>query len=117
MIFKRVLLECVRCGNRTEEFRWDTEPTTPCTCGGTRQDMGVVSENAPNVIDDQIEGGPRWFETLGHEPVWIESKSQLRREAEVRGKVPCVRHEQDYYRRLFKRHDEELRDIGKNKEY
>lgn len=67
------------------------------------------------VIDDQLEGGPRFFETLGHEPVWIESKSQLRREAEARGKIPFVRHDDAYYKRVFRRHDEERRDTGTNR--
>lgn len=70
-----------------------------------------------NVIDDTIEGGPRWFETMGHEPVWIESKSQWRREVEARNLVHVDRHDRAYYQRLFKRHDEELRDTGTNREY
>jgi len=71
-----------------------------------------------SVIDDQIEGGPRFFETLGHDPVWIESKSQLKREADARGLENCGdKHDAGYYKRLFRRHDEELRDIGTNREY
>lgn len=44
------------------------------------------------VIDDQIVGGARFFENLGHEPVWIESKSQLRAEMAARGLREKVRH-------------------------
>ena len=65
-----------------------------------------------NVIDDTIEGGPRFFETLGHEPVWIESKSQLAREAAARGKVPASRHDRAYYDRLFRQTNERYRDEG-----
>ena len=66
-----------------------------------------------SVIDDQIEGGPRFFETLGHHPVWIESKSQLKREAEARNLESCVRHDNDYYVRHRKMQDECLRDTGR----
>lgn len=38
-----------------------------------------------NIIDDQLEGGPQWIENLGHEPVWVEDKSQLKRELDARG--------------------------------
>lgn len=44
------------------------------------------------VIDDQIVGGARYFENLGHEPVWIETKSQLRAELAARGLREHVRH-------------------------
>jgi hypothetical protein len=44
------------------------------------------------VIDDSIPGGPRMFENLGPEPVYIQSKSQLRAECAARGIRPFVRH-------------------------
>jgi hypothetical protein len=65
---------------------------------------------AVSVIDDTLEGGPRWFETLGPEPVFIESKSQWRREVAARPIEHVDRHDRDYYRRLFRQHDERLRD-------
>lgn len=37
-----------------------------------------------NVIDDQLPGGPQWIENLGHEPVWVEDKSQLKKELDKR---------------------------------
>lgn len=65
------------------------------------------------VIDDQLEGGPRRFETMGDDAPYIESKSQWRREMEKRGLVNVERHDRDYYRRKFKEHDERLRDTGR----
>jgi hypothetical protein len=38
----------------------------------------------PMVIDDQIEGGPRFFETMDHDAPWIATKSDLKREMEKR---------------------------------
>jgi hypothetical protein len=64
----------------------------------------------PMVIDDTIEGGPRWFETLGHEEVWIESKSQLKREAEARGYEPCSRHDTAFLKKRLRMHEERVRD-------
>jgi hypothetical protein len=63
-----------------------------------------------SVIDDTLEGGARWFETLGPEPVFIESKSQWRREVAARPIEHVDRHDRDHYRRLFRQHDERLRD-------
>lgn len=44
------------------------------------------------IIDDQISGGARYFENLGHDKVWVESKSQLRDELRARGLRENVRH-------------------------
>lgn len=44
------------------------------------------------VIDDTITGGARFFENLGPEPVYIETKSQLRAELKARGLREHVRH-------------------------
>ena len=65
-----------------------------------------------SIIDDQIEGGPRFFDTMGHEDVWIESKSQWKREVAARNLENVVRHDSDYYRRQRRQHDEWLRDTG-----
>lgn len=65
-----------------------------------------------SVIDDTLEGGARFFETMGPDPVWIESKSQWRREVAARDLVHVDRHDRDYYRRRFREHDERLRDEG-----
>lgn len=46
-----------------------------------------------NIIDDQLDGGPQWIENLGHDPVWVESKSQLRQELNARDLQPMVKSE------------------------
>lgn len=65
-----------------------------------------------SVIDDSIEGGPRFFDTMGPEDVWIDSKSQWRREVAARNLEHVDKHDRDFYRRRFRQHDEELRDTG-----
>jgi hypothetical protein len=70
------------------------------------------------VIDDQLEGGARWCETMGHEPVWLDgSKSQWRREVAARGLVNVDRHDAAYYARQRRLHDQELRDTGTTREH
>jgi hypothetical protein len=69
------------------------------------------------VIDDQLEGGPRWFEHMGPEPVYCASKSQWKREMQARNLENPVRHDSQWYATKRKRHDEELRDTGRNREY
>lgn len=63
-----------------------------------------------SVIDDQLEGGPRFFDTMGHEDVWIESKSQWRREVAARNLVNVDKHDSAYYAKQRRMHDEKLRD-------
>ena len=67
-----------------------------------------------SVIDDQLEGGARYFENLGPDPVFIESKSQWRREVDARrDKIVHVdRHDSRYYATKRRQHDEMLRDTG-----
>ena len=43
-------------------------------------------------ITDELIGGARVFENLGHDKVYVESKSQLRRELQARGLREFVRH-------------------------
>jgi hypothetical protein len=38
-----------------------------------------------NVIDDTLPGGARWVQNLGHQPVWVETKTQMQRELDSRG--------------------------------
>lgn len=70
----------------------------------------------PMVIDDQLEGGPRRFETMGDDEPYIESKSQWRREVEARGLIHVDRYDSDHFRRAFKQHDERLRDTGRTED-
>lgn len=46
-----------------------------------------------NIIDDQLDGGPQWIENLGHDPVWVETKSDLKRELNARNLQPLVKSE------------------------
>lgn len=62
---------CPRCGGETVRHY---------PIGGTR-----------HVISDEIIGGT-WIENMGHQPVYVESRSQYRRELEKRGLEQCVRH-------------------------
>lgn len=98
------MVTCEKCGKDYETPEW---PFCP---------HGLPIGSGLAVIDDQLEGGPRVFDTMEGEP-FIESKSQWRREMEVRNLVQVDRHDRDYYRRRFKRHDEELRELGHNREY
>lgn len=91
-------MTCDRCGHTLQVGDW---PYCPHPHG-----------YAVSVIDDQIEGGPRFFDTMGHEDVWIETKSQWRREVEARQLVHVDRHDRAYYQRMFRQHDEMLRDTG-----
>ena len=65
------------------------------------------------VIDDQLEGGPRRFDTMGHDMPYIESKSQWKREVERRGLVPFSPRDAAYHAKQRKMHDERLRDTGR----
>lgn len=50
------------------------------------------SRTSVTMIDDQLPGGPQMLENLGHEPVYVETKSQLRAECRARGLQQAVRH-------------------------
>lgn len=39
------------------------------------------------VIDDTVTGGARWFHNLGDQPIWIESRSELKKIMTERGLV------------------------------
>jgi hypothetical protein len=113
VIFKERFYQCAQCANRTSKFAWDYEPLPECH--GQMVETGHVLSALRNsgVIDDQLEGGPRVFENMGHEGVYIESKSQWRREMEKRGLVNVVRHDDSYYRKQRKMQMESIRDAGK----
>lgn len=112
MTFKEWSYECEGCGAKPKILHWDYEPMPACACGGTLHPYSIALSRHRGVIDDQIEGGPRVFETLGPEPVFIESKSQWRREVEKRGLTNVVKHDSAYYAKQRKMHDERLRDTG-----
>jgi hypothetical protein len=110
VIFKEWSYECGACGVKVKLLHWDYEQADPCHCGGTFQPYSTVARPNRGVIDDQLEGGPRVFETMGHEGVYIESKSQWKREMEKRGLVNVVKHDAAHYAKQRKMHDEKLRD-------
>ena len=91
------------------------------TCDRCQQTVTVgewpwCPHGVPNVgvIDDQLEGGPRRFETLGDDAPYIDSKSALKREVQMRNLVPVGdRKPADYFARHRKMQDECVRDTGK----
>jgi hypothetical protein len=114
--FKRRVWHCTQCDHDAVAFAWDYDPKPICPEHHTpMEEDGGYHAAAPGVIQDSFT--PHWCETLGHEPVWVESKSQLKREADKRNLVNVVRHDEAYYARQRRRHDEELRDTGRNCEY
>lgn len=82
---------CLTCG-------WTGEVVTqpfehpPCPeCHGATERYYPIGGTTNGVIGDEFIGG-KWIENLGHQPVFIESRSQLKREMEARGLQPMVRH-------------------------
>ncbi len=81
--------ECRGCRKVFEQVvRWD-ERTVACACGQPAD--RVYRANSASVQDDTLTGGARWMHNLGHEPVWVETKTQLRQEMAARGLVPAER--------------------------
>jgi hypothetical protein len=97
---------CEACGKLLAIGEWPF-------CGG-KNNHGFPLAGI-NIIDDELPNGPYLCETLGHEDVYVTSKSHLRREAEARGLENVVRHDDHYYRRQRKQHDEWLRDTGQKR--
>lgn len=91
-------MTCEKCGAELRIGEWPFCPHGLPTVG-------------LSVVDDTIIGG-RICETLGDEPVYYESKSELRRIAAQRGLENVVRHDDAYYAKQRKLHDERLRDTG-----
>lgn len=90
------------------------------TCPNCGEDMAVGSwpfckgghgKPALAVIDDQIEGGPRLFD-ITHEGVWIESKSQWKREVDARKDelIHVDKHDSAFYAKQRRMKDERDRD-------
>ena len=112
-IFKQRGFVCTACHAYHQGLYWDDQTPASCACAEGVWEPGYLrSVNGPAVVDDQIEGGPRLFDTMGHEPVWIESKSQWKAEVAARELVHVDRHDRAYYDRKFRQHDEMLRDTG-----
>jgi hypothetical protein len=64
----------------------------PCPeCGGATERWWPIGATTHSIISDEIIGG-QWLENLGDKPVFVESKSQYRRELAARGLEQKVRH-------------------------
>lgn len=117
MTYKLRYFTCHACGSAVSEWLWHYQEPAPCACGG----YWIPTDSphpAPAVHDDQLEGGARWTEHMANTPVWLDgTKSQYRRLCAQHGVVNIVRHDDRYYARQRRRHDEELRDTGRNREY
>lgn len=95
---------CGKCGKILQLGEWPF-------CGG-KNNHGFPLHGL-SIIDDQLEGGPRRFETLGDDAPYIESKSQLRREAQARGLLAVGdRKPASYFAKQRKMQDESIRDAG-----
>jgi hypothetical protein len=99
---------CEKCGKTLSAGEWPF-------CGG-RNNHGYPLAGI-SIIDDQLEGGPRRFETMGDDEPFISTKSEWRRQVAARNLEHVDRHDRDYYRRRFRRHEEELKDTGRSREY
>ena len=61
-------------------------PTPPCEACG-EPTAQVFLPHHGHVIDDTLTGGARWMHNLGDDPVWVETKTQLKQEMDKRGLV------------------------------
>ncbi len=89
---------CEKCGEEILIGSWPF-------CDGSGHSRANVS-----VIDDTLEGGPRFFDTMGPTDVWIDSKSQWRREVAKRNLVNVDRHDAHYHATWRKQAEEKRRD-------
>jgi hypothetical protein len=99
---------CERCKKPLELGEWPF-------CGG-KNDHGFPLGGL-SIVDDELPNGPYFCETLSHDPVYVTSKSHLRREAEARGLV-CVggRKPDSYYATQRRLLDEKRRDLKLGKD-
>jgi len=79
--------DCPDCGQSFERLA-KFEETIRCErCGA----VTMRRFPSPNVIDDSVPGG-FVIENMGHKPMKFYSKSEYKREMELRGLVPYVKH-------------------------
>ena len=63
----------------------------PCpACGGVTERYYPIGATTSGVVPDEFT--PRWIENLGDRPVYVTSRSDLKREMDARGLMPMVRH-------------------------
>lgn len=103
---------------------WYSDDTVTCPKCGQAYGVGDYpfckgghGRYTPMIIDDQLEGGPRRFETMGDDAPFLSTKSEWRREVAARGLIHADRHDRHYYDQKRRYHDQELRETGTNREY
>lgn len=75
---------CKACGKVFERLvKWD-EREAICACGGAAERIYLSTIAAQ---DDTLPGGPRLMHNLGDTPMWVETKTELRRIMNDRGLV------------------------------
>lgn len=79
---------CKTCGWTAEIYAQPFEHPACPRCGGKTERIYL---GGYGVLPDEIPGG-LVVENLGHRPVTVHSKSELKFEAEKRGLVQAVRH-------------------------
>ena len=72
---------CEKCGKEIQVSEWPF-----CPHGFPERPGGTA------MIGDELIGGARMFENLGPEPVYIDSRTTLKRELAARGLREFVRH-------------------------
>lgn len=88
-IYDRACRSCGWC--RDDCFEHANQSALACpTCGGATVRVFQGTRTA-TVIGDEIPGGLT-LENLGHEPVTVHSRTELKREMDARGLKPFVRH-------------------------
>lgn len=80
---------CALCGALFEAVLPWNQYTAACVCGSYQAERVYLPTQG--VIDDILPGGPRWMHNLGDRPIWVMTKTQLKREMAERGLVPADR--------------------------
>lgn len=85
---------CATCGwERDDCFEHANHTRVLCPNGHETERAWKMNMSRVAIIGDEFPGGgSRTFENLGHEPVTVHSRSELRREMAARGLEPMVRH-------------------------
>ncbi len=83
---------CPSCERVTlDHYEPVAAPRVVCDCGADTERVWLAGASAAVHGDEQFIGG-RVYENLGHEPVVVHSRSELRRELSARGLQEFVRH-------------------------
>ena len=83
---------CRACGwERDDCFEHASQSEHACPTCGKPTVRVFQGSRSPAVIGDEFIGGLT-LENLGHEPVTVHSRTELKREMQARGLKPFVRH-------------------------